>query len=70
MILSHDNKLYLPGDVQTSGLIRIGMEGSPPTMEFQVLPAGMDIDVHVSAQAPYKKVYIRFLKNGSLDGEQ
>jgi hypothetical protein len=70
IILSHDSKLYVPGTTPTSGLIKIGMEGSPCTMEFQVLRDGMDIGVHVNADAAYKKLYIRFLKNGSLDGEQ
>jgi len=70
IIMMHDNKLYLPGNVQTSGLLKLGMEGSPPTEEYQILAQGMDIGVHINGDSVYHKVYIRFLKNGSLDGEQ
>jgi hypothetical protein len=68
ILLQHDSRLYLPGTVDTSGLIKIGL-GSPIQQEFSVLNEGTDVGVHIAGDAAYRKLYIRFLKNGSLDGE-
>jgi len=62
-----DSKLYISGDVQTSGIIKIGL-GSPVTEEYSVLQPGAEA-WPIGTTNVYKKVYIRYLPNGSLMGE-
>ena len=70
-ILFDDKKLYVAGDIQTSGLgpIKIGMDGSPPTMEYQILEEGQVTTWGVNGSPVYKKLYVRYLNNGSFIGE-
>ena len=66
-----DKKLYVNGEVQTSGLapIKIGMTGSPPTKEYEILGDGQVIQWHMNGSPIYKKCYIRMLNSGSFVGE-
>ena len=70
-VLMEDKKLYIRGSVQTSGLgpIKIGMVGSPPTREYEILNDGQTIGWGVNGSMVYKKCYVRYLTNGSFVGE-
>jgi len=70
-ILLDDKKVFIKGSVQTSGLgpIKIGMNGSPPTQEYQVLNQGEMQEWNLGANPIYKKIYVRYLTNGSFIGE-
>ena len=70
-ILLDDKKLYVNGSANTSGLgpIKIGMAGSPPTNEYQILGDGQVIEWSITGSPVYKKVYIRALNSGSFIGE-
>jgi len=66
-ILTNDIKLYVAGDVPTSGTWRVGI-GSPTIgNEYSFIPLGNETwDLNDSV---YKKLYVRVLPNGSLQGE-
>jgi len=66
-----DKKCYVLGTVQTSGLgpIKIGMTGSPTTRQYEILNDGQTISWNVNGSSVYKKIYCRFLANGSFIGE-
>lgn len=66
-----DKKIYVLGNVQTSGLgpIKIGMAGSPPTREYSILNEGQTIYWNVNGSPVYKKLYVRYLENGSFANE-
>ena len=66
-LLSNDIKLYVKGDVNTSGIIRVGL-GSPPTGEYSVLDDGV-ISWNINGEQVIKKLYLRRLPTGSLVGE-
>lgn len=68
-LLTNDSKLYVLGSVQTSGLapIKIGL-GSPNFGEYEVLNDGT-IPWSINGSIVYKKIYVRFLTNGSFIGE-
>lgn len=66
-ILQNDSKLYINGDINTSGVIKIGI-GSPVTREYSVLDIGVNTH-NINGENIYKKVYIRYLTNGSFIGE-
>ena len=66
-ILNNDTKLYIQGDVSTSGLIKIGL-GSPIEGEFSLLSEGVS-KWSVNQTPILKKLYIRRLLTGSLMGE-
>ena len=66
-LLTNDTKLYIEGEVNTSGVVKIGL-GSPPTNEYSILPEGV-IDWSVNAESIVNKVYLRRLTTGSLAGE-
>jgi len=67
-ILRSDKKLYLPGDVDTSGVyVKIGL-GSPPAEEYSILPEGV-LSYDITGSSVYKKCYIRVLPAGSFIGE-
>lgn len=70
-ILLDDRKLYVAGDVQTSGTspIKIGMSGSPTTQQYQILGQGQITQWDINGDPIYKKIYVRFLPNGSFIGE-
>jgi hypothetical protein len=69
-LLFHDSRLYIGGSIPTSGILRIGI-GSPSREEYQVLMEGVAASPHFDSggELAYKKLFIRFLKNGSLMGE-
>lgn len=63
-----DKKIYVRGTVQTSGLapIKIGTNGSPPVREYELLN---DTQWELEGTSIYKKMYVRYLTNGSFYGE-
>jgi hypothetical protein len=69
-ILYDDKRLYVNGSTSISGLnpIKIGL-GSPIQAEFQIIDEGRDIMWSLENKPIYKKVYIRYLTNGSFVGE-
>jgi hypothetical protein len=70
-ILYDDKKVYVIGDIQTSGLspIKLGMNGSPPTQEYQIISDGQVTAWTLNQLPVYKKIYVRFLSTGSFIGE-
>ncbi len=70
-LLLDDRKLYVSGEVQTSGAspIKIGMTGSPTTQQYQILGEGQVTEWDINGDPVYKKVFVRFLPNGSFIGE-
>ena len=70
-ILMNDKKIYVRGDIQTSGLgkIKIGTTGSPTTREYEILNEGQVTGWEVNGSVVYKKIYVRYLTNGSFVGE-
>ena len=70
-ILYDDKVVYVDGIVQTSGLgpIKIGMNGSPTTQQYQILNDGQITTWTLNGSPIYKKIYVRFLTNGSFVGE-
>lgn len=68
-LLTNDSKIYVLGSVQTSGLgnIKVGI-GSPNVEEYQFINNGA-IQWVVNGSPIYKKIYVRFLTNGSFIGE-
>ena len=67
LIKTNDTKLYIEGEVSTSGTIKIGL-GNPIDDEYSLLSEGvMKWDVN---EVPIlKKLFIRRLTNGSFIGE-
>jgi len=70
-ILKDDKKLYVAGNIQTSGLgpIKIGMNGSPTSEQYRILEDGQVTEWSVNGSVIYKKVYLKYLTNGSFVGE-
>jgi len=70
-ILMDDKKLYVAGNTQTSGLgpIKIGLNGSPTSKQYRILTDGQVTEWGVNGSAIYKKLYIKYLTNGSFVGE-
>ena len=70
-ILMDDKRVYVDGGVQTSGLgpIKIGMTGSPTTKQYQIIEEGNTIAWALNGSPIFKKMYVRFLPNGSFVGE-
>jgi hypothetical protein len=66
-LFTNDTKLYIEGTVNTSGTIKIGL-GSPVYGEYSLLSDGV-IKYTVNQVDILKKIYLRFLTNGSLIGE-
>jgi len=66
-----DKKVYVAGNVQTSGLgpIKIGMNGSPTTQQYQIIEDGQNTEWDLNGSSIYKKVYARFLSSAVLIGE-
>ncbi len=66
-VLFGDNRLYVPGTINTSGIWKVGI-GSPTGQEFGITDAGQNAWT-LNGSMVYKKVYVRFLPTGSLIGE-
>lgn len=66
-ILEDDSKFYVLGNIQTSGLIKIGI-GSPPAREYSLINPGT-LGAKIGDNDVYKICYGRWLPNGSLLGE-
>lgn len=69
-VLLDDKILYMNGSASISGLspIKVGL-GSPIQAEYQIIEDGRDIMWSLENKPIYKKVYIRYLTNGSFVGE-
>jgi len=67
-ILTNDIKLYVDGNVPTSGTIKIGLGSPTISDEYSLLSEGI-MKWSVNANDILKKLYIRRLTNGSLIGE-
>jgi len=70
-ITMDDKKIYVDNIVQTSGLgpIKIGITGSPTTRQYEIINDGNIISWNINGSPIYKKIYCRFLTNGSFVGE-
>jgi len=66
-----DKKVYVVGTVQTSGLgmVKIGMGGSPTNDQYEILEEGQNTQWGINGSIVYKKIYVRYLPNGSFIGE-
>lgn len=62
-----DSRLYIQSNVQTSGLLKIGI-GSPIREEYSINEGGV-IPWSVNGVQVYKKLYVRYLPTGSLSEE-
>jgi len=69
-ILMDDTKLYIEGDVNTSGTIKIGLGSGigSPLGEYSLLSEGVT-KWNVNQAPILKKLFVRALTNGSLIGE-
>ena len=67
-LLNNDLKLYVPGDVNTSGLWKVGL-GSPIREEYSLAIDGGVTVWRVKDDIVYKKIYLRRLDTGSIVGE-
>ena len=63
-IKKSDKKIYFNGAISTSGTFKVGI-GSPVQEEYAVIPEGITA-WPVGSGIAYKKVFMRFLPNGSL----
>lgn len=66
-IIFGDNRLYVPGNVSTSGLWKAWI-GSPVVREYAVTDAGQNA-WNIQGAKIYTKVFVRYLPTGSLAGE-
>ena len=62
-----DKKLYVPGDTVVSGTWRLSI-GSNTGEEYGLVPEGVN-EWSIEGSPVYKKLYIRYLQNGSLTNE-
>lgn len=71
-ILMNDSKLYVQGTVNTSGLFRVSVGspplGSPTSSEYGLVEGGA-VTWPMLGSPIYKRLYIRYLTNGSLAEE-
>ena len=67
-LLENDLRVFLDGTVNTSGLWKLGIGGSPPASEYALIGDGVNA-WQVNGQVVYKKAYIRRLTVGSILGE-
>ena len=66
-IFQNDSKIFIKGDVETTETMKIGL-GSPVTQEYGIIPVGI-IAIPSYGEPAFKKMYVRYLTNGSLTGE-
>jgi len=67
-LLNNDSKLYVLGDVNTSGTFKVQI-GSPTSKgEFSLISDGV-VRWDIGGVAVYQKLFIRYLTNGSILGE-
>jgi len=66
-LVEDDAKIYLPGEVPTSGMIKFGI-GSPGTRFYSAVNIG-PLDSLYNQTSVFNTCYVRFLTNGSLAGE-
>lgn len=66
-LLSNDTKLFILGDVNTSGTFRVGI-GSPIISEYALIEDFVNA-YEAGGDIVYKKLFLRRLPTGSLIGE-
>ena len=66
-LLENDSKFYIAGNIQTSGIIKIGI-GSPPRQEYSLIDPGTVYQRYQDVSV-MKTCYGRWLPTGSLLGE-
>ena len=67
-LTTNDFRLYINGTVQTSGLLKVSI-GSPTFVNsYALLDDGVQ-NWTIGQESVYKKLLLRFLTNGSLQGE-
>ncbi len=67
-ITTNDLRMYIPGSVTTSGsYVKIGI-GSPTYNDYSIAEDGVE-NWNVGGTVVYKKVFAKFLTNGSFIGE-
>src|SRR3990167_3407042 len=64
-ILMSDKKLFIQGNVLTSGIIKIGIGSPTPAQEYAVVNDGIFSNL-INGSSVFKKIYCRLLPNGSL----
>ena len=62
-----DKKLYLPHNIETSGIWKVGL-GSPVTEEYTLTEGGVVFE-RPNGEIMFKTAYIKQLSTGSLVGE-
>jgi hypothetical protein len=67
-LINNDLRLYVQGSFQTSGTFRIGL-GSPITAEYGLSFEKGVTNWEVGGTSIYKRIYLRQLTTGSLNGE-
>jgi len=67
-LLQDDVKMYVLGDVDTSGTFKVGL-GSPITREYTTNAGGVTAWQLANGEVAYKKVYLSYLTTGSLPQE-
>jgi hypothetical protein len=68
-LLEGDMKMYVLGDVNVSGIFRIGVgSANPPNREYSVIKGGI-LTWKLGGEPIYHKIYLRYLTTGSLSGE-
>ena len=70
LLLTNDLKVYVDGSVNVSGTFRIGIgSANPPSNEYQLAPNNLIESPFVNGSPIYKKLFLRVLTTGSLQGE-
>jgi len=67
-LLQNDNRLYIKGNISTSGTLKIQI-GSPSGEQYAIVNSPGDISWDINNIPVYKKLYLRVLTNGSIAGE-
>lgn len=67
-ILEDDSKMYLLGDIQTSGIVKVGVGSPTISRQYKIIPEGSH-HWKINNEPGLKKIYLRALPLGSLAGE-
>lgn len=66
-LLNSDVKIFIDGTINTSGTFKVGL-GSPSFREYALTADGVSAH-NVNGEIVYKKLVMRYLHTGSLQGE-
>lgn len=67
-IKTDDKIIFVNGATETTNTMKIGINGSPPSEEYSLIPNGI-LAYPAVGNIVYKKIYCRYLPAGSLSGE-